>query len=119
MIHTRNGLIHAETMTKLLFDSDYSNLRATDIIESLRDDPRLVLVNEVDILQTPLPKLAAKYGLVASNSAAKALVQARGLYLNNAPIPDVHFTLTRQSLISDRIAILRAGKDKLLILATV
>ena len=62
-----DGLVHAETMTKLLFDSDYSNLRANDIIESLRDDPRLVLVNEVDIIQTSLPKLAAKYGLVASN----------------------------------------------------
>ncbi len=45
------------------------------------------------------------------------LVQARGLYLNNSPVLDVHFVLSRQHLIDNRIAILRAGKDKLLVLA--
>ncbi|KAF8734970.1 hypothetical protein AX14_002988 [Amanita brunnescens Koide BX004] len=117
MVHEREGLIHAETMTKLLFDSDYSTLRADGVIDALNGDPRLILIDEHDAFQTPLPKLVAKHGLVASNSAARALVQARGLYLNNSPIPDVHFTLTRQHLVDDGLAILRAGKDKLLVLA--
>lgn len=61
------GLIHAETMTKLLFDSDYSTLRADGVIDALNGDPRLILIDEHDAFQTPLPKLVAKHGLVASN----------------------------------------------------
>lgn len=64
---TGEGLIHAEAMTKLLFDSDYSSLQADHIVEALKNDPRLVLIDENDILRIPLPKLAAKYGLVTSN----------------------------------------------------
>lgn len=120
-------------MTKLLFGSDYSTMRADDVIHAFKDDPRLVLVEEHDAFQTPLPKLIAKHGLVTSNckhsfqylrtkvsqspAAARMLVQARGLYLNNSPVLDVHFVLSRQHLIDNRIAILRAGKDKLLVLA--
>ena len=120
-------------MTKLLFGSDYSTMRADDVIHAFKDDPRLVLVEENDAFQTPLPKLIAKHGLVTSNckhsfqclrttisqfpAAARMLVQARGLYLNNSPVLDVHFVLSRQHLIDNRMAILRAGKDKLLVLA--
>ncbi|KIL66226.1 hypothetical protein M378DRAFT_23477 [Amanita muscaria Koide BX008] len=117
LIHTREGLQHAETMTKLLFDFDYSNLRAHDVIKALSNDPRLISIDELEILQTPLPKLVAKYGLVASNSAAKTLVNARGLYLNNSTVLDANFTIGRQNLIDGRLAILRAGKDKVLVLA--
>ncbi|KAF8633320.1 hypothetical protein AX17_004493 [Amanita inopinata Kibby_2008] len=117
LVHTRNGVIRAETLTKLLFDSDYSNLQADHLLAAFQGDSRLALINEADMLQTPLPKLISKYGLVASNTAARSLIQARGLYLNDTPVLDVHFTLTRQHLIGHRIAILRAGKDKLLILA--
>ncbi|KAK2463252.1 hypothetical protein APHAL10511_004907 [Amanita phalloides] len=117
MVHGREGLIHAETMTKLLFDSDYCTMQADRVIGALKNDPRLVLVDEYDMFHTPLPKLAASHGLVASNSAARKLMQARGLYLNNSPVDDVYFTLTRRHLIDDRMAILRAGKDKLIVLA--
>ncbi|KAF8345860.1 hypothetical protein F5887DRAFT_963863 [Amanita rubescens] len=117
MVHGREGLIHAETMTKLFFGSDYCTMRADDVIHAFKDDPRLILVDEHDAFHTPLPKLIAKHGLVTSNSAARMLVQARGLYLNNSPVLDVHFMLSRQHLIDNRMAILRAGKDKLLVLA--
>lgn len=63
------GLIRAETMTMLLFDSDYSIMRADDVIDALKGDPRLILMDEHDVFQTPLPKLIAKHGLVTSNCA--------------------------------------------------
>lgn len=53
----------------LLFDSDYSTMRTDDVIDALKGDPRLVLTNEHDVFQTPLPKLVAKHGLVTSNCA--------------------------------------------------
>lgn len=54
-------------MTTLLFGSDYAELKAQDVIASLGNDPRLIRVSQSDIFSTSIPKLAAKYGLVASN----------------------------------------------------
>lgn len=50
-------------------------------------------------------------------AASRNLVQARGLYINNQTVPEPQFKLTKSQLIDGRVAILRAGKDKLLILA--
>ena len=78
-------------------------------------------------------KLAAKYGLVASackfpenprasninlslTAASRALVQARGLYANNKPVLETDQKLTKADLIDGRVAILRAGKNKLVVL---
>ena len=78
-------------------------------------------------------KLAAKYGLVASAckfpenanasninlgliAASRALVQARGLYANNQTVLEMDHKLTKADLIDGRVAILRAGKNKLVVL---
>jgi tyrosyl-tRNA synthetase len=51
------------------------------------------------------------------SAAARQLAIGNGLYLNNISQPDVHFKLERSHLINGQVAILRAGKDKHLILA--
>jgi tyrosyl-tRNA synthetase len=51
------------------------------------------------------------------SAAARQLALGNGLYLNNVPQPDVQFKLERSHLVDGRVAILRAGKDKHLILA--
>jgi len=78
-------------------------------------------------------KLAAKHGLVASacklpenpkasyfnlslTAASRALVQARGLYANNKPVLKIDHKLTKADLIDGRVAILRAGKNRLVVL---
>jgi len=50
-------------------------------------------------------------------ATARQLALGKGLYLNNVPKPDVHFKLDRNHLVDGRVVILRAGKDKHLILA--
>jgi tyrosyl-tRNA synthetase len=45
------------------------------------------------------------------------LIQAKGLYLNNKPVQFERYKLTRTDLIDDKVAILRTGKSKHLILA--
>lgn len=54
-------------MTKLVFGSDYSRLKADDIICSFENDPRLVFITHEELFQVPIIKLASKYGLVSSN----------------------------------------------------
>lgn len=50
-------------------------------------------------------------------AAARNLVASRGLYVNNQPVPDVQYRPTTNDLLDEKIVILRAGKDKMLILA--
>ncbi|KAF9450444.1 tyrosyl-tRNA synthetase [Macrolepiota fuliginosa MF-IS2] len=116
LVHKHDGVIRAETLTKMFFESHYEGLKAEHVKSALEGDPRLVLLDFQEIRETPVAKLAAKYGLVASNSAAKNLIASHGLYLNNQAVPEVQYTIQPSSLIDNRIAILRAGKGKLLVL---
>ncbi|KAG6811531.1 hypothetical protein H0H92_006964 [Tricholoma furcatifolium] len=117
MVHTDTGLSRALTLTKQVFESNYDGLTAHEIISAFEGDPRLVIVDPMELLESPVVKLAARHGLVASVSASRNLVQSRGLYVNNQTVPEPHYKLSRSELLDSQVAILRAGKDKLLILA--
>ncbi|KDR75867.1 hypothetical protein GALMADRAFT_248598 [Galerina marginata CBS 339.88] len=116
MVHLKAGVKQASIMTKLLFSSGYADLRAQDILASFDKDPRLIKISMGCILSTPVAKLAAKHGLVMSNSVARNLVASSGLYLNNQAIPDFQYKASKDDFLDGRVLILRAGKDKMLVL---
>jgi len=117
MIHGDAALNKARVATQILFGTDYSSLTAGQVLDSLKGDPRLVFCSRDEMLDSPLIGLVASRKLAASRSAAKQLVSAGGLYLNNKTVPDVRYQLAESDLIDGRIAVVRAGKDKHLILA--
>ncbi|KAI6040289.1 hypothetical protein EDC04DRAFT_2678391 [Pisolithus marmoratus] len=116
LVHGEDGLSAAKSATEALFGTDHSSLRADRIIRSLHNDPRLVFCGEDEMFTEFLPNLAALHGLLPSKSAARQLVLAGGLYVNNVPVRDPRLRLTRDSLLDSRVAIVRAGKDKHLVL---
>ena len=61
-----HGLHRAQIVTKLLFDCDYSQLKAEDVISALEDDPRLVYVDKKQLFAFPLTRLATTYALTPS-----------------------------------------------------
>ncbi|KAJ2918588.1 hypothetical protein MD484_g1851, partial [Candolleomyces efflorescens] len=121
MVHGSAALDRAQTLTSLLFPSststysNYSNLTTASIVSAFgSSDPRLVYLPGDELVEdTPVIKLAKQCGLAASNSAAKALVASRGLYVNNVPVMDVQATISKEQLIDDHVVVLRVGKDKL------
>lgn len=70
------GVLQAATVSKLLFGSEYADLKFEDIVTSFGDDPRLVRISKAEMLDTPVTKLASKYGLVSS-TCKNILVRAR------------------------------------------
>ncbi|KAI6021455.1 hypothetical protein BKA83DRAFT_8081 [Pisolithus microcarpus] len=118
LVHGEDGLCAAKVATEVLFGTDYSSLRADQIIKSLCNDPRLAFCSEDEMFTELLPNLAALYGLLPSKSAARQLVLAGGLYVNNTPVCDPRLRLTRDSLLDGRVAIVRAGKDRHLVLVS-
>ncbi|KAJ7188195.1 hypothetical protein C8R46DRAFT_1053978 [Mycena filopes] len=116
MIHLKSGRLNAETMTKIMFESALTNVTAQEVLVAFEGDRCLHVIEREELLSEPVVKLASKYGLTSSTSAAKILVLSRGLYYNNKPVHDVMFTLRPMHLLDNQVAILKAGKDKIAIL---
>ncbi|ESK97073.1 tyrosine-trna ligase [Moniliophthora roreri MCA 2997] len=119
LVHQKEGVEQARRLTKTMFRSPESRsqqLDAQSLIEAFDGDPRLKWCSKEELTSTSIMKLASRYGLVSSTSAARQLIQARGLYVNDKVVPEIHFTVQEEQLLDGRIAVIRAGKDKILIL---
>ncbi|KAF7361859.1 Tyrosine--tRNA ligase [Mycena venus] len=116
LIHTKSGRLNAETMTKIMFESELSEVTAADVLKAFAGDRCVHMVDPQELATVPVVKLAVKYGLASSASAARVLVLSRGLYYNNRPVPEVQFTLRQMHLLNDELVILKAGKDKIAVL---
>lgn len=63
---SEDGLNAARIATQVLFGTDYTVLKADQIIKSLSGNPRLVFCTEEEMFNTSLPNLVAKLQLVSS-----------------------------------------------------
>ncbi|KIJ39873.1 hypothetical protein M422DRAFT_68690 [Sphaerobolus stellatus SS14] len=117
MIHGESGVVQAQAATRLLYDTELSNLDPHDAEKALQHDPRYYSADEKDLFDIPLSKLAAVSGLSRSRGEAVRLIEAGGLYLNHVAVSGKDRKLQPTDLLGNRIAILRAGKDKYVLLA--
>ncbi|KAI0743515.1 hypothetical protein C8Q80DRAFT_1181646 [Daedaleopsis nitida] len=117
LVHGRDGVARAQLATKILYDRVISTVRADDVLAALRGNPVLHLCDVSEVVDVPLTKLAATFRIATSNSAARQLVSAKGLYLNNVPVADVYQKLSAADLVDGRLAFLRAGSQKLAVVA--
>ena len=69
-----NGLDAARTATQVLFGTDYTTLKADQIIKSLIGDPRLVFCTEEGMFNTSLPNLVANYQLASSKCKSDTVI---------------------------------------------
>ncbi|EIM82995.1 uncharacterized protein STEHIDRAFT_102490 [Stereum hirsutum FP-91666 SS1] len=116
LVHTGDGVTHAQAATKIFFNTDLSDVNASNVISALSSDPRLRLVQASDIFAIPLHKVTASVGLAASNGAAKKLISMGGLYINGKPA-NAEQQLAPADLIDGRLIVLRAGKANHVVLA--
>jgi len=91
-------------------------LSAAEVIDALADDPRMVRCKYDQIVGQPLVRLAAQFKLVYSNSEGNRLVSMKGLYLNYQQVQPGQI-LNPEDLVDGQFVILRAGKDKHVVLA--
>jgi len=128
---------HAQTAAKVLFDSDYSSINVSDLLRALESDPKLAYVVKDEMFSVPLIKMGASatfFGSVCKFlppircerafsykgiflAAAKNLVKSNGLKLNNAVIKDPFYVLKPEDLLGERVAIVKAGPHRHLVLA--
>ncbi|KAI0675230.1 hypothetical protein C8Q78DRAFT_1113446 [Trametes maxima] len=117
LVHGEDGVARAQLATRLLYERDIVTAKTEDVLVALRGNPVLHVRDASEVLDIPLIKLAATFNITASNSAARQLVSSKGLYLNNTPVSDPHQKLSSTDLIDGRLAFLRAGSQKLAVIA--
>ncbi|KAI0342174.1 tyrosyl-tRNA synthetase [Trametopsis cervina] len=116
LVHGGSAAHKARIASRVLYESDYSSVKTEDILSSLSGDPRLKLLSEEELLGTPVAKLAVQAKLIASNSEAKRLVEAKGLYVNNERVPNFLDTVSKEDLLDGRFVVVRCGSQKQLVL---
>ncbi|PSR81174.1 hypothetical protein PHLCEN_2v6509 [Hermanssonia centrifuga] len=67
LVHGEEAVSRAQAATKVLYERDLAEVKATDIIMALKGDPRLQFCEESELLDAPVAKLAGRYKLVVSN----------------------------------------------------
>ncbi|KII92449.1 hypothetical protein PLICRDRAFT_678534 [Plicaturopsis crispa FD-325 SS-3] len=117
LVHGESGLKRARTITRVLFDTSITDINAGDVVDAMSGDPRFRRCADAELFETPLVRLCATFGLVPSISAARTLVEAKGLSLNGQKVVDAKYKLQASDLLDGQVAILRAGKDKHLVVA--
>ncbi|CCM01116.1 uncharacterized protein FIBRA_03164 [Fibroporia radiculosa] len=117
LVHGRDAVQRAEIATAILFDNDCKTIRAEEAVKALRGLPVFHAWDKADLFGIPLAKMATRLQITSSNSAARQLISAKGLYLNNQPVTDPNQTLSIRDLIDGRIVVLRVGKYKQAVVA--
>ncbi|KAL0575740.1 tyrosyl-tRNA synthetase [Marasmius crinis-equi] len=120
LVHEKTGLEQAQRLTNTMFrtpEARSKQLDAQSLLDAFKGDPRLKWCPKDELTSVSVMKLASKHGLVPSTSAARNLIQSRGLYYNDKPVPELHFTIQENDLLDGRVVVIRAGKDKTIILA--
>lgn len=57
---------HAQTASRVLFDSDYSSINVSDLLSALESDPKLVYVDKGEMFSVPLIKIGASAAFFGS-----------------------------------------------------
>ncbi|PIL36113.1 hypothetical protein GSI_01773 [Ganoderma sinense ZZ0214-1] len=117
LVHGRDGVARAQLATRILYERDIAAAKADEVLAALRGNPVLHLCDPAEVIDVPLTKLAATHRVTSSNSAARQLVVSKGLYLNNAAVANFQQKLTAADLIDGRLAFIRAGSQKVAVIA--
>ncbi|KAL1662423.1 hypothetical protein GGF50DRAFT_59070 [Schizophyllum commune] len=116
LVHQKTGRELAEKASRLMF-GDAGDMTASEVFSALKGDPRLVLLDESDLVGARIFSLATEHGLVASKSEARRLGKSKGFYVNHGVVGEDR-ALERGDLIEGKFAVLRAGKSNVLVVGS-
>ncbi len=110
MIHGKEQADIAVKTSEILFGKEISDVSDEMLEEAFKDAPstelsRQELESGISIIDT-----LVKCGICQGRAASRRLINAGGVYLNNKRIEDENLIITKDSLASSHIAVLRTGK---------
>ncbi|KAH7108268.1 hypothetical protein BKA62DRAFT_824474 [Auriculariales sp. MPI-PUGE-AT-0066] len=114
LVHGKKAMEGAKAVTRVIYDPDAKSqhIDKMDVISALTGTPLLFHVSHDDVNgQVEVISLATKAKLVPSKTAARALVDAGGLYLNGERVANAKQHISHSDF-NNGVMFLRAGKEK-------
>jgi len=111
LIHGRKEANKAEKTSKILFgQEEFSGMSDKTLKDIFEDAPSTKLpISDLDP-GISIVDAMVKCNISNSKSEARRLISSGGVYLNNRRVTDAEFMITKNSLASAHIAVLRTGK---------
>ncbi len=110
MVHGETELRKAAQASQVLFGGEIADLSARDVLDIFAEVPSSNIPRvafEGD--GVPIVDLVAACGYASSKSAARRLIEAGGIYVNNRRVPDVQARIDLSALIEGQYLVLRKG----------
>lgn len=116
LIHGSDGLARAQQATSIFFGAEIEDLSDDDLGQIFTDVPSVNL--SFNKLDEGLPVIDAfvESGLSKSKGEARRTLKQGGAYVNNRRVEEVEDKLSRSSLASESMIVMRSGKKKYAIL---
>ncbi|HKF36431.1 MAG TPA: tyrosine--tRNA ligase [Ktedonobacteraceae bacterium] len=110
MVHGEYNLRKAIQASQVLFGGEIADLSASEVLDIFADVPssdipRASFAGDA----VPLVDLVIACGFAPSKGAARRLIEAGGIYVNNRRVPDVQVTIDSSALIEGQYLVLRKG----------
>ncbi len=109
-VHGESNLRKAIQASRVLFGGEIADLSASDVLDIFAEVPSSTIPRDTfegDGLS--LVGLVIACGFATSKGAARRLIEAGGIYINNRRVSDVQATIGLSALIEGRYLVLRKG----------
>jgi tyrosyl-tRNA synthetase len=109
-VHGESNLRKAVQASRVLFGGEIADLSASDVLDIFAEVPSSTIPRDTfegDDLS--LVGLVIACGFATSKGAARRLIEAGGIYINNRRVSDVQATIGLSALIEGRYLVLRKG----------
>ncbi|WWC68232.1 tyrosine-tRNA ligase [Kwoniella pini CBS 10737] len=121
LIHGKEGLENALKIKEILFPSTSNSkqeniIKSKEILKLFKNDKRFFKLNFNEISKISISKLCVKFNLTKSNSESNKFIENGNLFLNNKKILNSKEFIKKEILFDNKIAILKIGNKKHLIL---
>ncbi|MDO5552904.1 MAG: tyrosine--tRNA ligase [Planctomycetia bacterium] len=112
LVHGQDGLAVAEKATNIFFGAEISELSDAQLSAIFADVPSAETNQATLDAGLSLIDALTLTGLAKTKSDARRTVQQGGAYINNRPISELDYQITRADLASETSIVLRSGKKR-------
>ena len=110
MVHGEANLRKAIQASQVLFGGEIHDLSAEDVLDIFVEVPSSVMPRALfESEGLPLVDVVVACGFVTSKSAARRIIEAGGIYVNNRRITDVRAMIGLSDLIDGQYLVMRKG----------
>lgn len=109
LVHGEAGVEQAKRVTAALFGRDFRSLSEEELRGALESEP-VIDVGGDEVGAVVLPELFVRAGLAPSLRKAEQLARDGGLRLNGEVVRDVNVTLSAETLLHGRYAVITSGR---------